>query len=139
YVNGGSGYFNYSLNSGSYQIPNFYHLLTAGNYTMQVEDQYFCLSSISNFTIGQPTQVIDNPSNTNVSCYGGGNGSITITASGVTGVYTYSDNNGSSYQSSNVFSNLTSGTYSTFVKDSNGCVSPVNAVNVTQPSLLVAT
>src|ERR1017187_7893023 len=139
YVNGGSGFFHYKLNSDTFQIENFYHLLTAGNYTMQVKDDNGCLSAISNFSISQPTQVIDNASNTNVSCHGGSNGSITITASGGTGVYTYSNNDGSSYQSSNVFSNLTAGNYSTFVKDSNDCVPPVNVVSVTQPDSLVAT
>lgn len=46
-------------------------------------------------------------------------GSITVTASGSSG-YTY-NKNGGSYQSSNLFTGLTAGTYTIGVKDANGC------------------
>ena len=46
-------------------------------------------------------------------------GSITVNASGSTG-FTY-NKNGGSYQSSNLFSSLTAGTYTIGVKDLNGC------------------
>jgi hypothetical protein len=61
-------------------------------------------------------------SQTNVSCFGLGNGSITINASGGKSPYEYSINNGTSYQSSNIFNNLTPATYQIVVRGANGCV-----------------
>lgn len=52
---------------------------------------------------------------------GSANGTITAIASGGTGNYTYSIDNGSTWQSSNVFSGLSAGTYIVYVSDSNGC------------------
>ena len=57
-----------------------------------------------------PTAVIPCPSTL---------GSITVNATGSTG-FTY-NKNGGAYQSSNLFSSLTAGTYSIGVKDVNGC------------------
>lgn len=61
-------------------------------------------------------------------------GSITINASGGTGSFIYSIDGGSTFQSSNIFSNLSANTYFVVVKDSNGCTSSgkatVNASNI---------
>lgn len=48
-------------------------------------------------------------------------GTITIYAHGGTGAFTYSINNGSSFQASNSFSGLASSTYQIVVKDANAC------------------
>ena len=55
-----------------------------------------------------------------VSCNNGTDGTITITATGGTGAYTFTLN-GTTTQSSNVFSGLGAGTYSINVVDANGC------------------
>ena len=47
-------------------------------------------------------------------------GSITIAAAGSTG-FNYKLNSGGVYQSSNVFNNVSAGTYTVFVKDGAGC------------------
>jgi hypothetical protein len=52
---------------------------------------------------------------------GQSNGSITLTAT-PNGSYTFSINNGP-YQSSNVFNNLSAGTYTFMAKNANGCIS----------------
>jgi len=49
------------------------------------------------------------------------NGSITLTAT-PNGIYTFSINNGP-YQSSNVFNNLSAGTYTFIAKNADGCIS----------------
>lgn len=63
---------------------------------------------------------------TNITCYGLTNGSITITASGGTGFYTYSLLNGDNFpyngDSPHTIPNLLPNTYSLQVKDSNGCI-----------------
>ncbi|NBB23326.1 hypothetical protein GVN20_28505, partial [Runella sp. CRIBMP] len=69
---------------------------------------------------------------TNVSCLGGNNGSITVSASGGTGPYEYSINNGTTYttNSNNVFNGLTAGDYHVKVKDSQGAESSSLLVTV---------
>jgi hypothetical protein len=57
-------------------------------------------------------------------------GNISITALGGTGTKTYSDNNGTSYQGSSLFSNLNIGTYTIKVKDGNNCYSSPTALVV---------
>lgn len=53
-------------------------------------------------------------------CEGVCNGSILINPLGGTGPYQYSVNNGTTFQSSNIFTNLCGGSYSVVVQDSNG-------------------
>ena len=75
-------------------------------------------------------------SSTNVTCNGGSDGTITITSpSGGSGSYTYSKN-GSTYQSSNVFTGLTAQTYELYVKDSNNEVGQLTSVTITQPAII---
>lgn len=58
-------------------------------------------------------------------CFETNDGSITITASGGTGPYVYSIDNGLNFDASNVFNNLPPGEYRIRVKDlSTGCLSP---------------
>jgi uncharacterized protein YjdB len=75
-------------------------------------------------TVMAPTVTVSGQSNIN--CYAGNNGSITITASGSTGPYQYSIYNGNTgtYQTSNTFNGLTADTYYPRVKDAKGCESP---------------
>ena len=70
-------------------------------------------------------------------CNGGTDGSITVTASGGTGVLMYSANNGTTYQASNIFSGLAAGSYTWVVKDANNCTS-TGTVTITQPTILIA-
>ncbi|ULQ58047.1 SprB repeat-containing protein [Flavihumibacter rivuli] len=69
---------------------------------------------------------------TNVSCFGGNNGSVTLAGSGGTGPYTYSAD-GLTYGNDNVFANLSTGSYTFYVKDAKGCIGTVN-VNISQPT-----
>ena len=55
------------------------------------------------------------------------NGTITATGSGGTGAYEYKLDSGS-WQSSNVFSSLTAGTYTVYIKDVNSCETNISAV-----------
>ncbi len=58
-----------------------------------------------------------------VQCFNTSTGQIIINGSGGTAPYTFSINNGTSYQSSGTFNNLPVGTYQIRVKDANGCES----------------
>lgn len=71
-------------------------------------------------------------------CYGGSNGSITVNASGGQLPYLYSNNNGATFQSSNVFSGLTADGYFVVVKDDFGAVAS-QYVEVSQPVRILIT
>ena len=130
----GSGY-TYYLNS-ALQPSNVFTGLAAGVYTILVKDGYGDTSTGQVVTITQPSAVTFTTSQVNETCNGQSIGSITVTASGGNGSYTYSDNNGSSYQSGNTFSGLAAGSYTVVVKDGNGCLSSAAPVTITQPSVL---
>ena len=59
------------------------------------------------------------------------NGSISVSANGGLSPYTFSKNNGTSFQTSNIFSTLPVGTYPIVVKDSKACTSSSSNVVVT--------
>ncbi|MDB5222828.1 MAG: hypothetical protein JWN83_1495 [Chitinophagaceae bacterium] len=68
-------------------------------------------------------------------CNGGATGTITITASGGSGTYLYSKDNGTNYQTSNVFTGLAAGTYNQLmVKDAiTGSTSSTGSETLTNP------
>ena len=122
---GGTGTYHYSINGGlSYQLSNTFTGLSAGTYATEVKDTNSCQASGPIVIIVNPSAVtISGVIKTNVTCFGGDNGSLTITATGGTGALSYSINGISGpYQSSNIFDNLTSGTYHIAVEDVNDCV-----------------
>lgn len=128
---GGTAPYTYMWNNGATtqtisSIPN-------GTYTVTVTDANNCTVSGSytvtgNSTINPTTQLV------HVSCFGGSDGSITVTSAGGTAPHTYSIN-GSIYQNSNVLGGLSAGTYLVAVKDATGCVDFVTRT-INQPAVL---
>src|ERR1035438_6247684 len=93
--------------------------LIAGTYTVVVTDTHNCTTSTS-VTITQPAATLTSgiSAQTNVNCFGGNNGSATVTVAGGTPVYSYLWSNS---QTSSIAINLISGTYSVTVTDTHGC------------------
>ncbi|MBI4932201.1 MAG: PKD domain-containing protein [Bacteroidetes bacterium] len=108
--------------------------LSAGNYSVTVTDANGC-TSVSAFTITQPTAVTAVPSSTNVSCNGGSNGSASVTAGGGAGGYSYLWSNS---QTTSSATGLIAGNYSVTVTDASGCTSSA-AVVISQPTAITAT
>src|SRR6185312_4970750 len=71
---------------------------------------------------------------TNLSCNDRSDGTITVTASGGAGNYTYSNDSGTTYQASNIFVNLAPGAYAVTAKDMNGCAADTQLVTIMQPA-----
>ncbi|MFH2143584.1 MAG: gliding motility-associated C-terminal domain-containing protein, partial [Bacteroidota bacterium] len=106
----------------------------AGNYYITVTDAIGC-SSVEMITITQPDQLESNESVSNISCFGYGDGSITLNPTGGTSPYTY---NWSSGGTSNVINGLSTGSYSVTITDDNGCSRVVSNIVILQPdSMLV--
>ncbi|MBU6325175.1 MAG: T9SS type A sorting domain-containing protein, partial [Bacteroidetes bacterium] len=110
----------YQLGSGSFQSSGSFTGLTAGSYTITAKDGNGCTRSTI-ISVDNTSAPVLSISNTDVSCFGKNDGSITLSASGGTGARLFSINGGSSFQSSGNFSNLTAGIYQVQVKDAAGC------------------
>jgi hypothetical protein len=132
---GGTAPYMFSINAGAFSSTNVFSNLAAGSYTIHVKDANGCEKTVV-VTITQPNLlVIVCPLKTDVLCYGGNNGSITVSASGGTAPYMFSINAGA-FSSTNVFSNLAAGSYTIHVKDANNCEKSI-VVIINQPSLVV--
>jgi len=113
-MTGGSSPYTYSWSNGAttQQLNN----ITVGNYTITITDNAGC-SSTQSVSISQPSQLSLAVSSGSSTC-GQNNGSASVTASGGTGAYTYSWNNGATQSQ---ISNLASQIYSVTITDNNGC------------------
>ena len=134
-VTGGTG--TYSINwlptGGSGLTANN---IPAGVYSVNVQDQNGCIATgnVVVTNVGGPTVSISN--STNVSCFGGNNGSATVTATGGNTPYTYAWT--PSGGSGATASGLTAGTYTVAVTDALGCVGSASAT-ITAPNALTIT
>ncbi len=131
-VTGGSGTYTYSWANNS--TSAFVQNMCPGVYPVQVTDGNGC-SSTDNIIInntGGPTG--ENITVTNVSCSGGNNGAITITALGGTAPYSYYwVHDGST---TNSVSNLPAGVYIVQMTDANGCMRSVS-IQISEPTPIV--
>src|SRR5947208_11918583 len=89
-------------------------------------------------TINRPSLPDASPisSQTNVACFGGSTGSVTVAGSGGTSPYTYAID-GTTFGASGTFSSLAAGSYTVTVKDAHGCTT-TQAVTITQPASAVS-
>jgi gliding motility-associated-like protein len=132
-VSGGTSPYNYSWNPslGTGPIQNN---IPSGLYTVEVRDANSCTITreIAVNAINGPTSTITNQ--TNVSCFGAQDGSITLTSSGGTPPYTY--NWFATGGNSATENNLPPGIYTCSISDNTGCFFIVNAT-ITQPSQII--
>lgn len=144
---GGSGSYEFSIDGGAnWQGLGTFSGLTSGFYQVWIRDDIntFCFRVLdAALEVTQPAVMTATPTFTNVTCFGGGDGSITLNApSGGSGVYQYSINGGTVWQSSPIFPNLLPGIYDVRMRDA---INPSCAVllqfplNITQPGQLTAT
>lgn len=133
----GSGY-EYSLDGTNFQASTDFTGLTAGNYTVTVKDVLNCTNTFTT-SIGTPAQVTVNTSIlSNVSCFGGNDGSVEITHTNALTPVMYSINSGTP-QSSNIFTGLTAGNYTAeVISGTNSCVTSIT-FTITEPASFTAT
>ncbi|MCC7232796.1 MAG: T9SS type A sorting domain-containing protein, partial [Bacteroidia bacterium] len=123
-VSGGSGNYSYAWTGGGTAATA--SGLSAGTYTVTVTDQISGCTSTCSATITEPSQLNATCSLVNsVSCNGGTDGEVAISASGGTPPYTGTGN----------ITGLSAGTYSYTVTDDNGCTATCS-VTVTEPPAL---
>jgi gliding motility-associated-like protein len=128
-ASGGTSPYNYTWSNGA--VTQNITGLTAGSYTVTVTDENGCMS-LSSVQVTQPAASLSGSLSVsqNVSCFGGNNGSLSLSVANGTAPYTYLWSNGST--SANL-TGVSSGTYTVTVTDANGCTT-VQLASITQPS-----
>ena len=132
-VSGGVSPYSYSWDSGplTQDLVN----LPAGSYQVHVTDNNLCLDSLT-LVLTQPAAPLQvSALTTNISCFGGNNGSLDITISGGTVPYAFTWSNAVLTQDQQ---NLYAGVYQINILDNNGCTSS-GIYNLTQPTTPIST
>jgi gliding motility-associated-like protein len=133
----GLGNYSYLWNTSPPQnTPNATNL-GAGTYLVIVTDSVNC-SKTDSVVITEP-QILSASAQASeqVTCHDYSDGSITVTAQGGTGPYSYALNGGTP-QNSNIFSELPPDSYSIVVTDSNGCTTTILDIFITNPDSITA-
>jgi len=134
HAQGGTGTLQYQLNDSPFQESGYFNGLSGG-YTVVAKDSVGCKTSqivkIDDFSGPR----IDFMNSTEVTCYGGNNGSITVFSIGGSGNVSYSINGGKTWQHNPHFTDLKAGIYLAKVKDETGCADSLSIV-ISQPPLL---
>jgi hypothetical protein len=141
---GGSGFYEYSINGSEWQSANIFGSLFAGSYDVWIRDALYpddCRVMTGTALIGQPAIMTATVSHTAVTCNGGSDGSITIGgATGGSGSYGYRIS-GHDWQAGGLFTGLSAGDYIVEIRDAsdNGCVIRLyDAYVVPEPAILAA-
>ncbi len=127
-VTGGTTAYTYSWSNGA--TTKDLTALAAGTYTVTVTDAKGCTATAS-ATVTQPNAALSaTTAKTDVNCFGGNNGTVTLTVTGGTTAYTYSWSNGASTKD---LTGLAAGTYTVSVTDAKACTATASAT-ITQPA-----
>jgi len=134
---GGTPAYSYTIDGGASQASATFNSLTAGVHNIIVTDSKGCTKTLSITITATNSPIASILGQTNVSCFGGVNGSVIIGVAGGSSPFTYS--NGGPFQASNTFTPLTAGTYTITVKDVNNCTGTILVTITTPPQLTFTT
>lgn len=134
-VTGGTAPILYGIDGGALQASNVFTGVCAGAHNIETVDDNGC-QVFGSTTVGGPGPVAFATNVTDVDCFGACNGNITFTATaGGNGTYTYSVDNGVTFQAGTSFGGLCAGTYDLVVQDGNNCTA-TGQVTITEPPVL---
>ena len=137
-ADGGQPNYSYTLDGVNYQEDGIFENLIPGSYTVTAQDNLGCEASSDTIFITQPdpiqpSLVIDEA----ISCKGNGDGVLQASAIGGSGNYLYSIDNGNSWQSSQIFTNIEPGNYILTVQDDATCTAESDILVVDEPDSLL--
>lgn len=120
-VNGGTGPYSYAWSDGTTGTGSIVGR-PAGVYEVTIKDAKGCTTTAS-ATIVEPIQISITGNATHVTCNGGNNGKIDITAASVTTIisYEWKNSSGTIIATTEDVTNLIAGTYTVTVTDADGC------------------
>ena len=105
--------------------------LELGVYTVTITDADLCTQIITS-TVFEPKGITVTPAQTDITCFGGSNGTINLTTTGGKPGYTYTWNDGSTLQDR---VDLAAGTYRVTTVDIKGC-DQIDSVKLVQPPII---
>lgn len=118
---GGTTPYTYAANTGAWQTANTLTGLSAGTILLHVKDNNNCAAD-STIVLTQPAPLtISSIDTTNPTCAGNTDGAITLHIAGGTMPYQYATDN-VNFSGNAHISAITQGSYSFYIKDTNGCV-----------------
>ncbi len=121
--------FEYSINDGATWSSNpTFTNLTSGVYYLKIKNSSGCFSSYLYIYLSSN---LNNPNATTIQPLCGVNGTITIT----TAAAFYSIDNGTTWVTNPVFTNLPPNIYYIKIKNTSGCISSTSYINLNQPYL----
>jgi len=121
--------YEYSIDGGaSFQSGTVFSDLGSGTYEIVVRDAEGC-ESYDQAILNDNGELVVGAIDIDDSICDGENGTLNVSANGGTPPYQYSVDNGTNYQSSNIFSGLPPGTYNVAVQDVNECTA-IQTVNL---------
>ncbi|UKN03057.1 gliding motility-associated C-terminal domain-containing protein [Paracrocinitomix mangrovi] len=132
----GTGPYTYLWNDGATSTTDSISGLTAGIYTVVVTDGNGC-SVTDSASVDQPAAIIATASGTDVACYGGNTGEVTVTVSNGVAPLSYQWNDASN-QTTQTATGLAMGTYTVIVTDNNGCTAN-SSVTISENAEITAT
>jgi gliding motility-associated-like protein len=134
-ANGGTPPYIYRLNAGPWISNNNYIGLGPNSaHQVVVEDDNGC-QTVKTITIIEPAPLVGTAQTTDVTCWGGQDGTITISAAGGISpyIYEYSPDGVNWYNNfDGFFDNLAGGDYDLRIRDDNRCIYDFDAV-ITEP------
>jgi large repetitive protein len=132
-ANGGTGSISYTLNATT-NTSGIFNNLAGANYVVVITDAANC-SITSSVTVPQPPILsFANITIDSVTCFGNGNGAISINANGGIPSYTFLLN-GASTNSSGLYNNLSGGIYTVSAIDAHNCII-TSIVNLYEPATI---
>lgn len=102
--------------------------------TIQAANSDYGAQEINNFCVGAPCGGTVSTSSVSPSCFGGADGSITVSVTGGDAPFTY--NIGSGPQGAGTFAGLTAGPHTITIIDNSSCTNTVN-ITLTEPAAIV--
>jgi gliding motility-associated-like protein len=139
--NGGSGLYEYSVDGATWTSTTTLANLAPAVYVLQMRDSkaIICEIQIGTYTITQPEQLAATASPTDVTCYGGKDGSISFSGvKGGSGSYEYSVDGINWF--ANKINNLIAGIYAVQIRDSavKSCIVSLGSVEIKEPAKITA-
>lgn len=132
-VTGGTPPYDFMWSDGGPNVNQRLNL-TAGNYSLTVSDQGACVEIRENLIVVDPSEIVVTPNIIDVSCAGGNDGMITVTATGGGGGHDFSWSIGGVMGP--MITNLTAGIYIVTTTDASNC-SVMDTFQVIQPAPIV--
>lgn len=128
----------FSVNGGAAQSDSIFTNVRGGLNTFLVTDTNGCTNSIQ-VVIFEPANLVSTNTAKDLTCFGLNNGQIVVTTNGGTAPYAYALNTSVLPQLNGTFNSLSTGTYTAYVADSNGCLDTINNIVLDMPDTLIIT